>query len=159
MNNFYVRGKDFTLELQSHLKSYFSIDPETGIISRTDRKNSNGSIDKDGYRIIKIKGRQFKAHRIAWFLYYGESPTLEIDHINRNRLDNRKSNLRLSNRLENVRNANIQPNKQTGVIGVYIDKCTYGLKKVYTTRYKTKTYRFYSLNDAISFRRENGLKI
>jgi hypothetical protein len=159
MSRYFVKGKSFSLELQNYLNKYFSIDSETGLITRRDRRNSNGSIDKDGYLILKIKRNQYKAHRIAWFLYYNEIPTLEIDHINRDRLDNRKSNLRLADRLSNVYNTSVLPNKETGVIGVYIDKCTDGLKKKYTTRHKGRTFRFYTLDEAIKFRENHGKRI
>ena len=151
----YIRGKDLG-ELEHYIRENFFYDPNTGLINRIDRKNSNGSFDKDGYLILKIKGVQFTAHRIAWFLYYGEMPSMEIDHINRNRTDNRICNLRISDRKLNVNNIEYKPNPHTGVVGVYIDKFTKGLKKIYTTRLDKKTYRFKSLEEAIKFRQENG---
>lgn len=153
------KGKVIPPDIQDYIKKYFSINPDTGDISRRDRKNSNGSYDKDGYLILKIKGKQYKAHRVAWLLYYGCVPILEIDHVNRNKTDNRKSNLRLSNREINVLNIGYKPNRETGIVGVYIDKSTNGLKKVYATRYKGKLYRFYSLADAVKFRLNNGQRI
>lgn len=51
---------------------HISYDPSTGVITRIDRKNGSGSIDAYGYLIIKIKGKQFKAHRLAWFMHYGQ---------------------------------------------------------------------------------------
>lgn len=151
----YIRGKDLG-ELEHYIRDNFFYNPNTGLINRIDRKNSNGSFDKYGYLILKIKGGKFKAHRIAWFLYYGEMPSMEIDHINRNRTDNRICNLRLSDRKLNVNNIEYKPNPNTGVVGVYIDKFTKGLKKIYTTRLDKKTYRFKSLEEAIKFRQENG---
>ena len=149
------KGKDLG-RLKEYIKKYFSYDPNSGLINRADRKNSNGSLDKDGYLILKIKGSQFKAHRIAWYLYYDEMPSMEIDHINRNRTDNRICNLRLSDRKLNVNNIEYKPNPHTGVVGVYIDKFTKGLKKIYTTRLNKKTYRFNSLEEAIKFRKKYG---
>ena len=131
----YNQGKHVPLETEAYIKSHFSYNPQTGLIIRNDRINSNGSLDKDGYLIIKIKGRQYKAHRLAWFLFYGEFPNMEIDHINRDRKDNRITNLRVSSRLENVLNIKQSPNKNTGVIGIYIDKYTKGLKKKFSTRF------------------------
>ena len=130
---------------------------EDGIITRDDRKNSNGCINEDGYLTLKVKGRKFRAHRIAWLLNYGDFPKSELDHINRNKLDNRIENLRESNRTQQNRNKDFKPNPKTGVIGVYIDEFTKGLKKKYTTSLNKKIYRFYTLEDAINFRKENGL--
>lgn len=153
------KGRAITEKECAYIRKYFAYNPDSGAITRNDRGNSNGSYDKDGYLILKIKTRQFKAHRIAWFLFYGEFPTMEIDHINRDRSDNRIANLRLSTREENVNNRKVLPNPQTGIVGVYIDHCTKGLKKKYTTRIKGKTFRFYSLEEVINFRKENGYAI
>lgn len=142
------------IDIEKYIKSTFSIDENTGIINRIDRSNSNGSYDKDGYLIIKIKTKQFKSHRLAWFLYYNEWPSGEIDHINRVRTDNRKSNLRITDRIGNVKNTYRKPNKDTNQRGIYLDK-TKGLKKIYALKYKSKTYRFYSLQEAINFKNLN----
>lgn len=136
--------------IKEYIKNHFQcID---GQITRDDRKNSTGSLDKDGYLIIKVKQRQFKAHRIAWLLHYGEFPSCELDHINRNRLDNRIENLRESTRRQQIENRDLPLNKDTGVVGIYIDR-TKGLKKKYTFSHKGKKYRFYSLKEAMEVKK------
>ena len=145
-------GKMTEKEYVDYILSHFKYD--RGKIIRDDRKNSDGSLDKDGYLIIKIKGKQFKAHRIAWLLNYGLFPNHELDHINRDKTDNRIENLRESNRREQVLNRFIKPNKDTGVVGVYLDK-TRGLKKRFATKVNQKTYRFMTKEEAIAFRKEN----
>lgn len=126
---------------------------DNGTLNRNDRKNGLGSYDKDGYLIIKVKGKQFKAHRIVWLLHNGSFPKDEIDHINRVRNDNRIENLREVNRIENIKNTTQKANEKTGVIGVYIDN-TNGLKKKYAFNHKNKTYRNYTLEEAIKQRKE-----
>lgn len=128
---------------------------ENGKLIRTDRKNSNGSLDKDGYLIIKVKGKQFKAHRIVWLLNYGEFPNTELDHINRNKLDNRIENLREADRSLNNRNKDIieKPNKESGLPGIYIDHLK-GLKKKYAFKFNGKTYRFYDKFEALKKKEE-----
>lgn len=138
-------------DLQNYIKDNFCI--KNGKLQRKDRRNGLGSFDKDGYKIIKIKGKQFKEHRIIWFLHYGEFPKSELDHINRNRQDNRIENLRESNRQEQNHNKVLKINSSTGVIGVYIDK-TKGLKKKFTFNFKGKKYRFYTLAEAVMARNE-----
>ena len=142
-------------DLTAYILNHFSYN--NGVLSRDDRKNSNGSYDKDGYLIIKVKGKQFKAHRIVWLLHHGKFPDAEIDHINRNRADNRIENLREADRKLQHKNITRTPNPDTGVIGVYIDKYTAGLKKKYTTKVNQKTYRFYTLEEAKKFRKDHGL--
>lgn len=138
-------------EIISYIKKYF-IYNEDGSFNRLDRKNSNGSLDKDGYLIIKIKGSQYKAHRLVFAYFNNRLPIGEIDHINRNRTDNRIENLRECSRLENCKNS-----KGSG-FGVYIEK-TKGLNKKYCFKHKRKTYRFYTLEDAINAKIKLGGKI
>lgn len=139
-------------QLIHYLKEHFTYHAD-GTLTRTDRKNSNGSYDKDGYLIIKIKGKQFKAHRIVYALHNGKMPDNEIDHINRIRDDNRIENLRIATRKKNALNTNRKPNKGTGVVGVHIDK-TNGLKKKYCTNLGGKSHRFHSLDEALEARRK-----
>ena len=124
-----------------------------GSLSRDDRRNSTGSYDKDGYLIIKVKRKQFKAHRLIWFLFRGEFPDGEIDHINRVRTDNRIENLRVVTRQENVDNTTKKINKNTGVHGVYLDR-TNGLKKNKAFHFHGRTYRFYTVEEAVAKRKE-----
>ncbi|MBP7209563.1 MAG: HNH endonuclease [Paludibacteraceae bacterium] len=53
----------------------------------------------DGYVIAHVNGKTTRLHRFLM----GES-NLKVDHINRNRLDNRKSNLRFVTDTQNAQN-------------------------------------------------------
>jgi hypothetical protein len=140
-------------ELIDYIKKYFIYNKD-GTFTRTDRRNSTGSFDKDGSLIIKIKGKQYKAHRLVFAYFNNRFPKKEIDHINRDRKDNRIENLREVNRTENVRNTTKKINPDTGVYGVYKDKSTKGLKKVYTFHFQDKSYRFYTVEEAVNKRKE-----
>src|SRR6185295_2429709 len=58
-------------------------------------------IDKNGKRVEK------KCHKLIWVTFNGPIPKgMEIDHINRNKFDNRLENLRLVTRSVNAANCN-----------------------------------------------------
>jgi hypothetical protein len=65
------------------------------------------------------KKRETKSMHREIMGYKGE---LEIDHINRNGLDNRKQNLRFCSREENQRNARKHRDNKSGFKGVCFDK-------------------------------------
>lgn len=60
---------------------------------------------QNGYRNGSILGRcGFRAHRVAWAIFYGEWPSCDVDHINGDPSDNRICNLRLASKPENAQN-------------------------------------------------------
>lgn len=53
-----------------------------------------GTVNLNGYRIICIDGKKYRASRLAWFCAHGVWPNGEIDHRDRNRLNDAIANLR-----------------------------------------------------------------
>jgi hypothetical protein len=53
---------------------------------------------------VKNKRDNFFMHRLIMEKYHGDITGKQIDHINRNQLDNRKENLRVCTRSENLQN-------------------------------------------------------
>lgn len=86
-------------------------DPENGILYWTGAQASYlagqpaGSVNKLGYVMIKTGGRSLAAHRLAWLFHYGLWPEVDIDHVDRNRSNNRICNLRLTSMLQNQMNS------------------------------------------------------
>ena len=76
-----------------------------------------GKIEK-GYVRIKIDGKLYRAHRLAWLYVYGEFPDEQIDHINGIRGDNRIENLRKCNNAQNQQNKIIKNNNKCNATGV-----------------------------------------
>ena len=85
-----------------------------------------GSVHKSsGYRIVKIFGKGYRAHRLAYLMATGVDPLdMSIDHINQNKVDNSFSNLRLVTNAENSKNRSVPSTNTSGTLGVnvYPDK-------------------------------------
>ena len=71
-------------------------DPTTGdLIWKSGQRKGKiaGCLNDAGYRKIRYKRQVYPAHRVVWFMHHGELPEI-VDHINRDRADNRLENLR-----------------------------------------------------------------
>ena len=109
-----------------------SYDSKTGVFTWLVNKNGYGgaakvgrtanNVNAYGYRRIGIDGERYLAHRIAWLYVYGEFPKAHLDHINRDRLDNRIANLRVATDAENLQNQAVRTDNTSGVKGVSWDK-------------------------------------
>lgn len=79
-----------------------------------------GSVRKDGYRVIRVDGVLYTAHRLVWLYVTGAWPKGNIDHRNGLRDDNRIENLReASNELNAQNKGSAQSNSKSGFLGVY----------------------------------------
>lgn len=110
---------------QEYLKSILHYDYETGLWTCLGiRKNgSKGKIlntvnKTNGYIIISILNKGYLAHRLAWLYVTGKWPENEIDHKDRNVINNKWENLREANRQENSRNIKVRSHNKLGVKGV-----------------------------------------
>lgn len=79
-----------------------------------------GSLDRtSGYHRIRIDKRNYFSHRIAWIYSYGDIPSdMEIDHKDRNKLNNRLSNLRVVTASDNQKNVGLNKNNTSGLSGI-----------------------------------------
>ena len=82
------------------------------------------------YLTIRIGGRRYYAHRLAWLYVHGEWADGVIDHINGDGLDNRIANLRLASNAQNLANRGRQKNNASGYKGVHFE--------AWTGRYKAR---------------------
>jgi hypothetical protein len=65
-----------------------------------------GYINAQGYRSFMHQGKNYLAHRVIWEMHKGSIPNgMQVDHINRDRSDNRIENLRLVTHQQNCWNS------------------------------------------------------
>ena len=76
------------------LKEWLAYFPDTGQFVYHYTGQQAKHLNSDGYLIIKIAGRRYRAARLAWLYVHGEWPSNQVDHKNRIRNDDRLSNLR-----------------------------------------------------------------
>lgn len=111
---------------QSELRALFDYDAETGVFTRRVdmalhkfKAGSPAGLGKHGsHAQIKIRGRSYKTHRLAWLYVYGEWPNGWLDHVNRNPSDNRIANLRVATPSQNKMNCDLRADNSSGHKGV-----------------------------------------
>ena len=105
----------------------FRYDPISGKLfwkKRTSRRvkvgDEAGTLCRNGgYRIVFINRKGYMVHRIAVLLATGEcDPSKEVDHIDHDGGNNRLDNLRIVDRINNMRNIGLGKTNKTGIIGV-----------------------------------------
>lgn len=126
------------LPSQKYLKECFSYDPNTGLLIWKVRplehfknkrifnvwnaKYSNkvaGYIENSGHLAVCISNHEYRIHRLIWKIQSGLDPVALIDHIDRNKLNNKWENLREATKSQNNKNASFK--NSSGFIGVYFD--------------------------------------
>lgn len=115
---------------QSQLKELLHYNTDTGHFTwienyfKTKIGKRAGAINNKGYRVIGIRGKVYKEHRLAWLYTTGILPN-HIDHINHVRDDNRFSNFRNVTNHENRFNLTRRSDNSTGVTGISIENGKY----------------------------------
>lgn len=108
------------------LREVLHYEPETGAFTwlvRSGGRSTVGSragyVDPStGYWKLRVAGRNHYAHRLAFIYMTGSAPTEQVDHINRDRADNKWTNLREADRSLNMRNTGASRRNKLGVKGV-----------------------------------------
>lgn len=110
------------------LRQVLDYDAETGVFrwresrGRAPKGAVAGKADPRGYILIRVDGRGWWAHRLAYLYMTGEHPAVDIDHINRDKSDNRWCNLRRATRSENLANASQRRDTKSGHRGISWDR-------------------------------------
>ena len=145
----------------------FEYNPLTGQLfwrpesmSTTQRKSflRAGSIDSNRYQNVTINGQGYKLHRVIWKWFHGTDPVDTIDHINRNKIDNRIWNLRDVSNQQNCSNQNTPKNNSSGHKNIWMRRGRYRVafgrnyKKVYVGTFDTLEEAKLALAEATNIR-------
>ena len=120
-------------------------------------KNHKWNLDKRGYAVSKLYNplSSLKLHR----LIINVANVMDVDHINRNKLDNRKSNLRVCSHQENSCNNSLYKNNKSGVTGVHwLTRESKWCAEIKLNYKKIPLGYFDDINEAKRARREAELK-
>jgi hypothetical protein len=127
-----------TNAIKEQIKEAVSYDPTTGVLTWRVRplshfKNKSYQLrwnarfagkpafdapHTKGYRHGVFAGKHYTDHRVAWLIANGDWPREGIDHINRQRDDNRLINLREATQRQNTTNRTKAAGKKSRYVGV-----------------------------------------
>jgi hypothetical protein len=134
------------LEKCEYLKDKgYTYDSETGLIYTPRDKKTIGK-DTRGYKTLKVNNSNHKfqlwGHHFAWYMTYNNVDFIMLDHINKDKSDNRISNLRSVTSSENLHNKESK--------GCWFDKSRNKWTTAITIKGKRKTLgRFDTEQEAI----------
>ena len=73
-----------------------------------------GTLNEKGYLVALVDGKRYRVHHLVWMYHHGYFVE-ELDHVNRQRDDNRIENLRPCNHSQNLGNSRARVHKYKGV--------------------------------------------
>jgi hypothetical protein len=114
---------------RDYAMSLLAYDQATGLMTWKVRKAQRihvgdraGRPNTTGYLQVRIDGRIHCIHRLAWLFVHGVMPKCDVDHVDRDRSNNRIGNLRLASRSENIENTLRRSTNKSGFKGVFWHK-------------------------------------
>ena len=116
---------------QEELKELVSYNPETGELTGLQDLNKRVRKDElirpyinpDGYYEVRLRGlKKYRVHKLIWLYCHGILPDYSkgelIDHIDRDRTNNKIENLRLVDHKGNSKNIGLSKRNTSGIKGV-----------------------------------------
>lgn len=136
--------EELTQELLKSLVSYSPITGEFTSINPSIYNNNHGKragcLHKTKkYRYLCLQGKSYREHRVVFLYMTGKWPTMQVDHINQIKDDNRWCNLRDVAPSVNAQNRPLYKNNTSGYTGVCWSKqsnkwrvlCRFNGKQIY----------------------------
>ena len=158
-----VEHKEITAD---YVREVFLYNPDTGELTwkrptgpRVREGDRAGHANTGGHLQIKLHGRNLLVHRLIWLYVYGVWPVNQVDHINRNRTDNRIVNLREATKQQNSMNMGKFCTNTSGHNGVHPHKGSGKWQAQITFNYKVIYLGlFESIEEAVAARKAGELR-
>lgn len=97
-----------------------------------------GGLDEDGYTIVCVNYKSYKAHRVIWEMFNGKIPKGKVvDHINNKKSDNRIENLQCITQAENSQRGNYKHIYSLNKNNKYASRKQYNNKRHHLGNYGT----------------------
>lgn len=153
--------RDLTVERLRELLDY---NKNTGMFTRRVSTSPRamqgmiaGDVDAKGYWRLRVNGKRYLAHRLAFFYVNGVWPVHEVDHINCVRTDNRWENLREATPQQNKHNTKCHADSKTGIKGVDISSSGKWRARIRIDGKEKHLGNFHSVAEAVSAYRQAAI--
>lgn len=140
----YLKGKDYAIGLTS--RGYFF---KFSLEDWEEVTKWSWSVDPRGYLAATVN----KCHKTLHSLLMKPPKGLVVDHINGDKLDNRRTNLRICTQRQNSLNSCIPKNNKTGVTGVSLTPHGKYRARIMVNRKEIRLGHFEKIEDAIEARK------
>lgn len=122
-------------------------------------KDNCWCLTNEGYLISTVRGHRTQFIYMSRVIMNITDKNYDVDHINHNTRDNRKSNLRIVTRTQNNMNRSIQSNNTSGVTGVrFEDRIQRWVAKITFNKHTINLGCFINFDDAVNARKEAEIK-
>lgn len=145
------------------LKSIIEYDPISGkftwiakIACKTVIGSQAGSI-KEGYRFIRISGKAYREHQLAFLYMRGFFP-FQVDHIDHDGMNNSWANLEESDYQKNGKNHPKTSRNSTGFVGVSLRSDGMFISRVFVNKKHKFLGSFHTLEEAIEKRKQANIQ-
>lgn len=119
-NKYIINDNYVEIIIESKVQGVIRVKIDNDDLEKCSKLTWHYAKNKDSkYIQTRIKGKMIKLHR---YIMNMNNSNLVVDHINRNPLDNRKSNLRICSYKENSFNKSIRVDNTSGIPGVSFHK-------------------------------------
>lgn len=112
--------KSLTLSEAQNMFEYDKASGEMWRIKKDGSKQLLSKVSSQGYIHTTVRSKPYGLHRLAFMLEGIDPKGSLVDHIDGDKLNNKRDNLRLVSHTENTRNRALGRNNNGGVFGVYL---------------------------------------